>query len=59
MHALEAEQLLDVELGQKPAGALHLHAVVKEPHLNGVALQAVIAVGDGIEQGLLPGEAGV
>jgi hypothetical protein len=50
-------ELFQSDRRRRQAGAAHLDAVVEHPDLDGGAAERVIAVRDGVDQGLLPGEA--
>ena len=53
------QQPLDGHGGRERAGARDLHAVVEQPDIHTPALDAVVAVSEGIEERLTPGEVGV
>lgn len=53
------DELVERDLGDEAAGALDLHTVLEEPDLGAVALDRVVAVGDGVDERLLPREVGV
>jgi hypothetical protein len=59
VHAPEAEQFIEAELRKEATRAGHFHAVVEQPHFDAGALNAVVAMGDRVEQGFLPGESRV
>jgi len=57
--AMEREQLFEVHIGEKSAGAHDLEAIVEEPDLRRAPLGVVVAVRGGIDDRLLPREFGV
>jgi hypothetical protein len=48
-----------VTMPGSPPGALYLQPVVEHAHLDGRAGDAVITVGDGLDDDLAPGKVGV